>query len=163
MILYKLFIYTGIKVLSEHILPASRERWTTSACMYKNLLICGDRMGSIFVYKLDINSKSPLQSFKKIHGRLGVQSCSIINSNLISTGRDGTLRFYKFCNVDGENPIIDFLYTKHAPMDWVSRLLNIENSYYVLGFKEVIQLEYQKLLTIKKLFLTVFYNSRKIL
>ncbi|XP_031784570.1 WD repeat-containing protein 6 isoform X2 [Nasonia vitripennis] len=130
------FVSNGIQVLSEHILPPSRERWTTSACMHKNLLICGDRMGSIFIYKLDNNSKNPLQSFKKIHGRLGVQSCSIIDSNLISTGRDGTLRFYTFSNVDSITPTVNFLYTKSTPMDWASRLLKIENNHYVLGFKE---------------------------
>ncbi|OXU24481.1 hypothetical protein TSAR_014047 [Trichomalopsis sarcophagae] len=129
-------LYDSIQVLSKHILPPSRERWTTSACMHKNLLICGDRMGSIFIYRLDNNSKNPLQSFKKIHGRLGVQSCSIIDSNLISTGRDGTLRFYKFSNVDSITPTVNFLYTKSTPMDWASRLLKIENNYYVLGFKE---------------------------
>ena len=95
-------------------------------------------MGSIFIYQLQSNSRDPLQTFKKIHGRLGVQSCTIMNSNLITTGRDGTLRFYTFCNTNNSsNSIVEFLYAKNMPMDWVSKLLRIQNGYYVLGFKEV--------------------------
>lgn len=132
-ILKKNFV-SGIKIKSEHLLPSSRERWVTAACTYNYLLICGDRMGSIFIYVLQDNSKDPVQTFRKIHGRLGVQSCTIMNSTLVTTGRDGTLRSYKF---DSDNPSIEFSYARSMPMDWVSRLLKIENDYYVLGFKEV--------------------------
>ena len=92
-------------------------------------------MGSIFVYNLLSDSKDPLQTFKKIHGRLGIQSCTVIDNSLVSTGRDGTLRFYKF--VQSESAFIEYLYAKNMPMDWVSRLLINKNNFYVLGFKEV--------------------------
>ncbi|KAL7289608.1 hypothetical protein TKK_0016464 [Trichogramma kaykai] len=130
------FIAQRIEILSQHILPPSRERWVTSACTHKNLLICGDRMGSIFVYNLNSDSRDPTQTFKKIHGRLGVQSCTMMNGNLVTTGRDGTLRFYRFCDMKDKTPIIEYLYAKSMPMDWVSKLLRHENDYYVLGFKE---------------------------
>lgn len=131
-------IFSGIEILSQHVLPSSRERWVTSACVHINLLICGDRMGSIFIYKLQCDLKEPIQAFKKIHGRLGVQSCTIMNSDLLTTGRDGTLRFYKFCNTQSDDASVEFLYAKSMPMDWVSRLLRNQDDFYVLGFKEVI-------------------------
>ena len=93
-------------------------------------------MGSIFVYNLLSDSKDPLQTFKKIHGRLGVQSCTVIDNSLVSTGRDGTLRFYKF--VQSESAFIEYLYAKNMTMDWVSRLIINKNNFYVLGFKEVL-------------------------
>ncbi|XP_011502561.1 PREDICTED: WD repeat-containing protein 6 [Ceratosolen solmsi marchali] len=130
------FLKFSIKILSEHVLPTSRQRWVTSACVYNNLLVCGDRIGSIYVYNLQNNEKYPVQSFRKIHGQFGVQSCIIMNCNLITTGRDRTLKFYKFCDISGHNPTIEFLHAKTMPMDWVSKLIKHKNYYYVLGFKE---------------------------
>lgn len=129
---------TGIKILTQHRLPASRERWVTTACLYDDVMICGDRMGSIFVYKLAVNYLDPIQSFKKIHGRLGVQSCIIVKDNLLTSGRDGKLRFYNIYKVDSDSPKIEYIYSKNMPMDWVSKVLKYQNDYYVLGFKEVI-------------------------
>ncbi|XP_012270919.1 WD repeat-containing protein 6 isoform X2 [Orussus abietinus] len=134
---------------SKHLLPFSRERWVTTAVMHLNLLICGDRMGSIHVFKLDdcvkvegsgidknTSLKEPLQSLNKIHGRLGVQSCTVIGTKLLSTGRDGTLRFYKIQDNDYDKP----LHSLHAiklPMDWGCSIIKTNNDLYVLGFKEI--------------------------
>ncbi|KAJ8665194.1 hypothetical protein QAD02_006856 [Eretmocerus hayati] len=130
------FLGDSMEIKSEHTLPPSRERWTTSACLYNNLIICGDRMGSIFVYALHSHSKDPVQTFRRIHGRLGVQSCITFDSKLVTTGRDGTLKCYEFCDVLNENPFIRFLYSKSMPMDWVGKLLPHKSDCYVIGFKE---------------------------
>ena len=108
--------------------------------MYNNFLVCGDRVGNIFVYDLNLNHKDPVKVFKKLHGRLGVQSCQIIDSKVVTTGRDGTVRFYNLRNNKCGEATIDLLYSKIMPMNWVNRVIKYNNDYYVLGFKEVLQL-----------------------
>ncbi|XP_043272802.1 WD repeat-containing protein 6 [Venturia canescens] len=118
------------------ILPACRERWTTAAIIFKNFLVCGDRAGSIYVYSLDHRNPEslPKQIFSKIHGRLGVQSFTISANKLLSTGRDGTLRFYEF---DDHTQQLKSLHPKKMPMDWVCKVLEDGDDLYVMGFKEV--------------------------
>lgn len=94
-------------------------------------------MGSIFVYDMNSDEANPLQAFKKIHGKLGVQSCKILDSKLLTTGRDGTVRFYNLILGASNNLAVEFLHAKKTPMDWVNRVLKIKNHYIVLGFKEV--------------------------
>lgn len=121
------------------ILPASRERWTTAAIIFRNLLICGDRAGSVYTFSFNNfnqqNSESlPMHVFPKIHGRLGVQSFAISANKLVSTGRDGTVRFYEFHD---HTKGLEALHLKKMPMDWVCKILEQDNDLYVLGFKEV--------------------------
>ncbi|XP_046616157.1 WD repeat-containing protein 6 isoform X1 [Neodiprion virginianus] len=136
-------------VISNHLLPQSRERWTTAAVVHENLLICGDRAGSIHLFRIgDVGIDNlltdqtnschihPFQSLLKIHGRLGVHSCKIIEDKLLTTGRDGTLRFYKLQKIDGQKTISPLQIDK-MPMDWVSITLKTCTDLYVLGFKEV--------------------------
>jgi hypothetical protein len=94
-------------------------------------------MGSIYVYNLNSNEKNPVQSFVRIHGRFGVQSCTVTDCNLITTGRDRTLKFYKFYCINNKNLTIEYLCAKTMPMDWVNKLIKYKNDYYVLGFREV--------------------------
>ncbi|XP_012255908.2 WD repeat-containing protein 6 [Athalia rosae] len=141
-------IVNGITLIeSEHKLPQSRERWTTAAIIHKNLLICGDRAGSIHLYRKthsEYNAKSvdknycinPFQSLLKIHGRLGVHSCTIVGNKLLSTGRDGTLRFFELLEIEGQKTMSE-LHINKMPMDWVSTISETSNDIYVLGFKEV--------------------------
>ncbi|XP_015592338.1 WD repeat-containing protein 6 [Cephus cinctus] len=134
---------------TEHILPPSRDCQITAAVMYKSLMICGDRAGSIYIFKTvestlnctktackSTYAREPVQTFPKIHGSLGVQSCAIIGTNLISAGRDGTLRFYELLKSDGDMSL-RVLCEKRMPMDWVSNTLKTDTDTFVLGFKEV--------------------------
>ncbi|XP_034944143.1 WD repeat-containing protein 6 isoform X2 [Chelonus insularis] len=138
----KMFQITNDRELllkSEFMLPMSKERWTTTAIMLKNLLICGDRNGHIYVFKINSekDKKNPLQYLTKMHYVLGIQYFHFINKKLISAGRDGTLRFYKVNFSDNTPKIIQPLYYKKVPMTWVSKIVQTEQDVYVLGFKEI--------------------------
>jgi len=159
-------------VHAECILPPSRERWLTAAIIYKdvnppvnygtsyNLLICGDRAGNIYVYDLKyiyfntvINidiSRKPIQTLNKIHGKIGVQSFCIFGENLITSGRDGMLRFYQIHLIKDSfiytKPLV-MLHKKKMPMDWISGMLKVNTKkiggmekneiFFVFGFKQV--------------------------
>lgn len=130
----------NVKILSEYILPESRERWTTAAILYENLIICGDRAGSVFVFKTSSDdnndSRRPVQIFHKIHGKLGIQSCAIRGNKLITTGRDGHLRYYEIRN-ENDKYFLDVECANNMPMDWISRIIEIHDEQYVFGFSEV--------------------------
>ncbi|XP_033222136.1 WD repeat-containing protein 6 [Belonocnema kinseyi] len=122
-----------IKLISDYILPESRERWITAAIIYESLLICGDRAGSVFVFK---SLQKPVQTFYKIHGKFGIQSCRIRAGKLITAGRDGQLRFFQLRNENGEY-FLDFESAKNMPMDWINRVVETEEDQYVFGFSEI--------------------------
>ena len=127
-----------MKILSEYTLPESRERWITAAIIYKTLLICGDRAGSIFVFKISrsMDKNSPAQTFYKIYGRFGIQCCVIRGTKLITAGRDGQMRFFNLRN-DNSEYFLELECAKNMPIDWISRVLETRNDQYVFGFGEV--------------------------
>lgn len=141
---------------AEYILPPSRERWLTAATiMYTlsmSMLICGDRAGNIHVYKQEYKSsdsetliEKPTQTLYKIHGKMGVQSFHIFRENLITSGRDGMLRFYQICTKDMKP--LSMLHKKKMPMDWISSILKVnmkrlgeekeDENFFIFGFKQV--------------------------
>ncbi|KAI5703351.1 hypothetical protein M8J76_005082 [Diaphorina citri] len=80
---------------SKFVLPMCKERWLTSAVLADDLVICGDRDGSVHVYNL--GTQCLLKTYHKIHSRLGV-SCIEYNERdktLMSIGRDGFLRYWE--------------------------------------------------------------------
>jgi len=141
-------------VEDKYILPPSQERWLTAAIIYSSMLICGDRAGNIHVYKLEYDrcvsdikvNKKPIQTLHRIHGKIGVQSFHIFKENLITSGRDGMLRFYQICTNDTK-PLL-MLHKKKMPMDWISGILKVnikrvdkaiekDESLFIFGFKQV--------------------------
>ncbi|KAL6261293.1 hypothetical protein P5V15_008815 [Pogonomyrmex californicus] len=155
--LLKLFFCTEnceLQMLAQYILPPSRECWLTAATIYTpmSMLICGDRVGNVHVYKIyyninkyiDKNLEKPIQTLSKVHGKMGVQSFSVFRENLITSGRDGILRFYQ---VREETKPLLMLHKKKMPMDWISRILEVkmkkvgeikeDKNVFIFGFKEV--------------------------
>lgn len=130
------FLINDIEIFSRHVLPYSRERWTTAGCLHHNILICGDRMGSIHIFDVNNDSINPIHSFNKIHGRLGVQLCKVMHSNIITAGRDGTLKYFNIKNPHAKKSSVEFMYTKSLPMDWICRISQHQNDHLVLGFRE---------------------------
>lgn len=119
-------------------LPSSRERWLTAATIYEELLVCGDRAGNIYVYELKNENKDikkPSQTLIKVHGKIGVQSFDVLEGKLMTTGRDGMLRFYEL-NEENGNSLLT-LHRKKMPMDWISGTLLVDGILLVFGFKEV--------------------------
>jgi len=130
--------YIGIIHMKiQCILPLSRECWLTAAIIYEELLICGDRAGNVHVFELSDTNKDrkPVQTFTKVHGKIGVQSFAIVSGRLMTTGRDGMLRFYELNNRDKKCLVM--LHRKKMPMDWISSTLTVDKTIFILGFKEV--------------------------
>lgn len=142
----KLFHFTVegvVNVESSYELPPSRERWLTAAIIFDELLVCGDRAGNVHTFQLgkstvqdriETNDK-PIQTLAKVHGRIGVQSFIVLNSKLISTGRNGVIKFYEF-RKDGLKGQLDPLHSEKMPMEWISGTLRAVDDIFVLGFKE---------------------------
>jgi hypothetical protein len=142
-----------VGVKEKYRLPPSRERWLTAAITFytpaktSQMLICGDRVGNIHVYtrkSFDV-IKNPIQTLHRIHGTMGVQSFHIFRKNLVTSGRDGMLRFYQIREEDTEPLLV--LHKKKMPMDWVSDMIEVnmeragetkkDENFFVFGFKQV--------------------------
>ena len=78
-------------------LPAARQRWVAAAKVlpHDNLLVVGDRVGSVHVYDLShpVISESA-QSFWKVHGKAGVTDVCYHDNHVYTAGRDGEYRKY---------------------------------------------------------------------
>lgn len=146
-----IFFYIGsVAVNSLCLLPPSRERWLTAAVLYERFLICGDRAGNMHIFKLDESNQiialnhsnvvetknKPIQTFAKVHGKIGIQSFIVLNSKLVSAGRDGILKFYELSKLRSEQ-VLYSLHKEKMPMDWISRSLKTPSDILILGFKEV--------------------------
>ncbi|XP_071877534.1 tRNA (34-2'-O)-methyltransferase regulator WDR6-like [Bombus fervidus] len=146
----KIFNFTEgglINIESICLLPCSRERWLTAAVLYEGLLVCGDRTGNMHVFELEKSvsynganvpeaKNKPIQTFVKVHGKIGIQNFIVSNSKLISTGRDGMLKFYEL-NKYKSAKLLCALHKQKMPMDWISRHLKSSDDVLILGFKEV--------------------------
>lgn len=75
---------------ADFILPHSKERWVTSCSADSNYVVCGDRCGSLHLYRRE--AQNPLYTTKKIHGQNGVTDVKFLDGKFVSTGRDGTYR-----------------------------------------------------------------------
>ncbi|KAM0729073.1 tRNA (34-2'-O)-methyltransferase regulator WDR6 [Formica fusca] len=143
--LLKIFTFAidaGIHMDAHFVLPPSRERWLTAATIYKQLLVCGDRAGNVYVYKLNGQAnkdiEKPVQILNRVHGKIGVQSFARWEEKLMTTGRDGMLRFYEL-NKDDTKPLL-MLHRKKMPIDWISGMLKSVDGHctpFIFGFKEV--------------------------
>lgn len=89
--------------MADMLLPWSKHRWL-SAVTEGPLphLVCGDKKGSIHLYKLPSNGDvkqrlliEPVFSLKGIHGSNRVTHLCYITGYLYSTGQDGFCRQYK--------------------------------------------------------------------
>lgn len=136
------FYTGGIHINAQFVLPSSRERWLTAATIYKQLLVCGDRAGNVYVYKLNEQTnkdiEKPVQTFNRVHGKIGVQSFARWEKKLMTTGRDGMLRFYELSK-DDTKPLL-MLHRKKMPIDWISGMLKLADGRctpFIFGFKEV--------------------------
>ena len=81
-------------------LPYSKQRWVTCAVKLPELLVCGDRGGTVHVYDLSDDSSSPCQTFLKVHGKSGVSHVCFHDDHVYSSGRDG--RYVQYSLEDGQ-------------------------------------------------------------
>ncbi|KAL4231612.1 WD repeat-containing protein 6 [Mactra antiquata] len=118
-------------------LNRSKHRWVTAATLCNNggYIICGDRTGSLFVYKL-IEDKAIgdlIQTLPKLHGKGGVTYIGCHGDYIYTTGRDGVYRLFDL----DDNSNLHLLQNKKVlkGLDWIEKLNIIDNdNIQVIGF-----------------------------
>ena len=94
--------------MADMLLPWSKHRWLSAIATGPSChLVCGDKKGSIHLYKLPLRDDvregvliEPISSLKGIHGSNGVTYLCYNNGHFYSTGRDGYCRQYKINQSD---------------------------------------------------------------
>ncbi|XP_069139917.1 tRNA (34-2'-O)-methyltransferase regulator WDR6-like [Argopecten irradians] len=104
-------------------LPPSKHRWVSAATVTSDLLVCGDRMGSVHVYTLRtssvVQSQSPAQTFYRIHGKTCVTHICCHDNYIYTAGRDGIYNQYE---VKEEKLALLHSNKIHKGFDWLDRL-----------------------------------------
>lgn len=120
---------TALEACTMFELPPCKERWLTSAVnSSRDMFILGDRCGGLHMFRK--GSKTVVKSFSKLHGRYGPTSLTILNEELITTGRDRMIRYFKIT----ENDLIN-IGNYELDFHWVERFLDVKER-LVCGFKE---------------------------
>ncbi|RWS29822.1 hypothetical protein B4U80_04075 [Leptotrombidium deliense] len=124
-------LWNESKLIRRHTLPVCKYRWPTCGLMLFNLLIVGDRSGSVTAFKP--NEESRL--FNSIHGSNGVTDIQSNSLNFVySCGRNGKVVQYFY------NEVEDIIYILRvisfgSSIDWISKLYFDSNgSIHALGF-----------------------------
>ncbi|XP_033756154.1 LOW QUALITY PROTEIN: WD repeat-containing protein 6-like [Pecten maximus] len=104
-------------------LPPCKHRWVSAATMTSDLLVCGDRGGSVHVYSMRTSfsphSQSPVQTFYRIHGKTCVTHICCHDNYIYTAGRDGTYNQYE---VNEEKLVLLHSNKIHKGFDWLDRL-----------------------------------------
>ncbi|KAG1680284.1 WD repeat-containing protein 6 [Nymphon striatum] len=86
-----------IKIKYNLTLPKCKQRWFSAAVLFQYNVVIGDRNGSIHIYSTINQVTDPKQSFKHIHGHLGVTDLKLNDDLMYSTGRNGLISIFS-CN-----------------------------------------------------------------
>ncbi|CAH0720267.1 unnamed protein product, partial [Brenthis ino] len=118
------------EVLQTFLLPPSKERWLTASgiSVENKILAVSDRCGHIYIYGFGI--KEPLKTFKKVHGKYGATSITIKHNEIITTGRDGSVKYFTYSNESTK-----YMMAKNLEFQWVEKFLDKEEN-FVCGFQE---------------------------
>nr|XP_023025375.1 WD repeat-containing protein 6 isoform X1 [Leptinotarsa decemlineata] len=102
----------SLKPASTFILPPSSERWSTTATIFNDNIIVGDRRGNIHLY--EIGKSNPLQTLRKAHSHLGVTKLIIQQDNIISLGRNAIVKHFSL-NSNG----LELVSCNKLPFTWL--------------------------------------------
>ncbi|XP_047990258.1 WD repeat-containing protein 6 [Leguminivora glycinivorella] len=119
-----------VEKVCSYVLPVCKERWLTAAAIdVKNkMTILGDRCGNIHVYVK--GEKDPVKTFRKVHGRYGPTSITVKDNEIISTGRDGTIRYFAI-----KSGKVKYMSSKCLEFQWVEKFLDRDEN-IICGFQE---------------------------
>lgn len=120
----------NIIVKDTFVLPNCKERWLTAAEFGANTFIFGDRCGNLHFYKE--NEMNPLKSIRKVHGCYGPTSVFIRDNKIITTGRDGSVKYFSI----GQ---LKHLHTINVDFQWVEKFINND---LICGFRERVFIVY---------------------
>ncbi|XP_013166286.1 PREDICTED: WD repeat-containing protein 6 [Papilio xuthus] len=121
-----------VEIISKHLLPDCKERWLTAVALnIDNMLVVGDRCGNIHFYtKEELN---PFKTLNKVHGRYGPTSIRIKSNEVITTGRDSTLKCFSLLLNNGVYNI-KLTSTKDVGFPWVEKCIGHDDLF--CGFHE---------------------------
>ena len=108
-------------VIGTGYLPDCKQRWFTTATMWKNMWAVGDRCGGIHTLALHEGQLVIKQSMAKLHGKMGVTDLKVVNGLLWSSGRDGFLRSYSI----EQDESITMVQSLHVGYDWVAGISKV--------------------------------------
>ncbi|XP_071505459.1 tRNA (34-2'-O)-methyltransferase regulator WDR6-like [Diadema antillarum] len=125
---------------AQFTLPPCRQRWATCAVVLDDdRVVCGDRRGSVHLYKCNncyLQVVGPVSSLPGLHGKSGTSSICLHEGLLYSTGRDGT-----YCQIsiaDSGELRLQNTYKVYKGFDWLEKLIfTDEGDILVLGFHSV--------------------------
>lgn len=111
-------------------LPPCKEALLTAAAIdyTTTYFAVGDRCGNVHVYVND--QSNPIKSFSKVHGRYGPRSIIFKNKDIITCGRDHSVKYFR---IDEES--IKLMNSKDLPFAWVEKFLDKDLN-IVCGFQE---------------------------
>ncbi|RZC42013.1 WD repeat-containing protein 6, partial [Asbolus verrucosus] len=107
-----------VDVISTFDLPENKDIWTTAACQVANgKYVVGDRKGNMHVY--EIQTKTPLQTFKKVHNYLGVTQIHNFNNKIVSLGRNSMVRTFTF-----NHKQLTSISSDKVPFTWLTAIVD---------------------------------------
>ncbi|XP_064630402.1 tRNA (34-2'-O)-methyltransferase regulator WDR6-like [Lineus longissimus] len=140
-VIYELLVEDGhmgtlVKLFHDFTLPYCKQRWVTSAILLpeEELLVCGDRGGTLHVYDLSDSSSSPSKTFLKVHGKSGVSHVCFHDDHVYSCGRDG--KYVQYSLEDGQLKQLNANKVAKG-FEWLCQLLFTDNDTFALGFHTV--------------------------
>ncbi|XP_071154129.1 tRNA (34-2'-O)-methyltransferase regulator WDR6-like [Mytilus edulis] len=127
-----------MNLIQTFTLPSCKQRWVSAVTLStdRKSLICGDRAGTIHVYKWGEQVKQyldPVQSFWKIHGKTGVTDICSADDSIYTAGRDGHYRQFTI-----DNGQLQLLNSNRVfkGFDWLDKLeLRSDGDIYIYGFQ----------------------------
>lgn len=128
----------NVEVFGSYILPICKERWLTSSILSENkeMLVVSDRNGHLHIYLR--GNKMPFKTFDRVHGRYGATTINIYKNQIITTGRDGTIKYF---SIDKYTNVIKYMNSKDVEFQWVEKFLD-KSKKYICGFQERIFVVY---------------------
>ncbi|CAG2112604.1 unnamed protein product [Medioppia subpectinata] len=116
------------------VLGSNRHRWPVAGLLYYDLLVVGDRCGSVFVYLTD--TEEPIKDFRHLHGSNGVTALKMRpkTNYMYSCGRNG--KMFEFV-LEDKNCTLLRIYRIFADMEWIGNFCFDPNSgqiSYIYGF-----------------------------
>ncbi|XP_028154251.1 WD repeat-containing protein 6 isoform X2 [Diabrotica virgifera virgifera] len=93
-------------------LPKSSQRISTTAIIFEDTIVAGDRKGSLHRFK--IGQDCPIQTISRVQSHLGVTNLIIQNNRLISLGRNSTIKTF-FIDKSG----LSLVTSDKVPYSWL--------------------------------------------
>ncbi|CAH1183436.1 unnamed protein product [Phaedon cochleariae] len=99
-------------------LPSGIQPCTTTAAIFKDYIVVGDRKGALHLYKF--GEKYPFQTMKRVHSHLGVTNLITKNDRLISLGRNSVIKTFALSHTG----LLELISSDKLPFTWLLDLFD---------------------------------------